>query len=393
MCLSSAEEDKKVDPKLKQAAMTHNKMGGVVVQNLGLEGKNMIFSPFSLGTALGMLLIGAKGKTEKQMLDSLFQVEATETISQNYKAMTEPLIDLMKLKSVTINSVNRIYTDNKFELAPDYLAKTKKYYHAQPRNVDFATKPEEARTEINKAVANLTKNMIKELMAAGSVTSATKLVLVNAIYFKGDWKYKFSEKRTKEMDFTKEDKSKVKVPMMYQTEDYRYAKLKDIGAVALQMPYEGDLADMIFILPDEGKDLATIEKKIFEMDLTEMFSKPARKCNVWLPKFQMAVSLNLNEPLTKMGVSSMFGDSADFSGISKAKGLKVSQVVQKCVIRVDEEGSEAAAATGVSMMMRSAPRPPFKFKADRPFIYLLAGRSSGMILFSGRLMDPSGARL
>ena len=119
------------------------------------------------------------------MLDSLFQVEATETISQNYKAMTAPLIDLMKLKSVTINSVNRIYTDNKFELAPDYLAKTKKYYHAQPRNVDFATKPEEARTEINKAVANLTKNMIKELMAAGSVTSATKLVLVNAIYFKG----------------------------------------------------------------------------------------------------------------------------------------------------------------------------------------------------------------
>merc|ERR1711962_139806 len=158
------------------------------------------------------------------------------------------------------------------------------------------------------------------------------------------------------MDFILENKSTVKVPMMHQSAKYRYTKLKEIGATALQMPYKGETMDMVFVLPDEGKELATVEKKIFDVDLNEKFGETnPRKVKVWLPKYKMAVTLDLNGPLSKMGVGDMFGDKADFSGVSKTKGLQVSQVLQKCIIKVDEEGSEAAAATAIGMMMRSAP--------------------------------------
>merc|ERR1712098_1964 len=212
------------------------------------------------------------------------------------------------------------------------------------------------------------------------------------IYFKGDWAVKFDPNATTEKDFHLSDgESTKKVQMMRQTEEFQWAELKDLEASMLELPYKGDRVVMQILLPNAVQGLSTMEDRLRTTDLEQLFrdAERERKIAVELPKFKLEKSITLNNHLQELGMKDMFDSSkADFSRIDGTKQLYVSTVLQKAFIEVNEEGSEAAAATGAVMMMRSMPMPPVEFKADHPFLFFLRDKLTGMLLFQGRVQDP-----
>jgi serpin B len=246
---------------------------------------------------------------------------------------------------------------------------------------------------INDWVETVTREKIMDLIKPDMLNANTRLVLVNAIYFKGDWQKKFDPKFTSQEDFHLRDGSTKKVPMMQQTIDKaQFAILDSLGATMVELPYKGDRIVMQVLLPEAG-GLPQLEEKLRTAgDLLELWddAKGTEKVKVTLPKFKLEQTIPLTKHLQALGMSDMFDyRKADFSAIDGTRGLYVSTVIQKAFIEVNEEGSEAAAATGAVMMMRSMPSPPEAFRADRPFLFFLRDKLTGMLLFQGRVEDPS----
>lgn len=262
---------------------------------------------------------------------------------------------------------------------------------------------------INDWVEKITQSKIKDLIKPDMLNSLTRLVLVNAIYFKGDWASKFDIKKTADevglfhihniqlnqhilQDFHLDDGSTKKVPMMRQTKKFEFAILDELSASMLELPYTGDRLSLQLVLPRRGNNLAALEQKLRTADLQQLFdsNRGEEKVAVTLPRFKLEQTISLTDQLQQLGMTDMFvGGKADFSAIDGSRNLYVSEVVQKAFIEVNEEGSEAAAATGAVMMMRSMPMPPEEFRADRPFLFFLRDKLTGMLLFQGRVADPS----
>ena len=239
------------------------------------------------------------------------------------------------------------------------------------------------------------------------LNALTRLVLVNAIYFKGDWASKFDAKKTTNevgsilnfqsyeyllQDFHLDDGTTKKVPMMRQTKKFQFAILNELSASMLELPYTGDRLSLQLVLPRQGNNLAALEQKLRTADLQQLFdsNREEEKVAVSMPRFKLEQTIPLKDQLNNLGMTDMFvADKADFSAIDGSRNLYVSEVVQKAFIEVNEEGSEAAAATGAVMMMRSMPMPPEEFRADRPFLFFLRDKLTGMLLFQGRVADPS----
>merc|ERR1712241_1573220 len=225
--------------------------------------------------------------------------------------------------------------------------------------LDFS-KSQEASNTINQWVEEQTKEKIKDLIKPDMLNALTRLVLVNAIYFKGEWKSKFDAKKTVDEDFHLDDGSTKKVPMMRQKEKFEFAILDDLGASMLELPYNGDRLSLQLVLPRKGNNLAALEQKLRTVDLQQLFdsNRGEEKVAVTLPEFKLEQTIPLTDQLQKLGMKDMFvGGKADFSAIDGSRNLYVSEVVQKAFIEVNEEGSEAAAATAGIMMMRSMPMP------------------------------------
>jgi len=376
--------DSSLSPELKAGSEMNSRVAANLIKNSDLKG-NGAWSPFSLGRAMGMLLLGAKGRTKDQ-IETLYEPQKGESISKNYKAMGDHMKSYNHSREVIIKGSNGIYTDSQFKLLPDYKKAVKEDYGVEPQSIDFSGDPEGAKAVINANVANKTGGMIKEMFE--SVASSTKAILVSVIFFKGVWKEEFEVRRTKEMDFQVDKDTKVKVQMMHQKTKFRHLRLED--AAVLELPFVGEEMSMIFILPNKTEDLESVEKKVYEMDFAKLFNGSGKvTVKVWIPKFEISHTMSMKEPLTKMGITDVFTEKADLSGFSADKGLFVSQIVQKCVVKVDEKGTKAAVATGLTLMMRSAPPKPVEFKADRPFIYAVVTKATGFILFSGRLVNPT----
>ncbi|XP_036934238.1 leukocyte elastase inhibitor-like [Acanthopagrus latus] len=356
---------------------------------------NVFYSPFSISSALAMVMMGARGNTATQMSECLKLQNSQLDVHDKFAKL---LSDLNKANTpYALCVANRLYGEQSYMFVKDFLAETKKHYSAELESVDFITNAEEARVNINSWVEKQTQDKIKNLLAEGVVDNATKMVLVNAIYFKGTWDKQFKEEKTYDAQFNLNKNDTKPVKMMRQKSRYRLLKIDDpdINCKILEMPYKGNDLSMLILLPNEIEDDTTGLEKLEKALTYEKFNEwtnPAMMTNdeveVSLPRFKMEEKYDLNDVLISMGMKDAFNvGMSDFSGMSPANDLFLSKVVHKAFVEVNERGTEAAAATGIVCTLQCFRITP-TFKADHPFLFFIRHNDSKSILFAGRFCSP-----
>jgi len=355
---------------------------------------NIFFSPFSISTALAMTYEGARTDTEKQIAETLhFQQRSVahkafnkldlSLAEQSKQSKTEN-----KKGGFKLEIANSIWAQKDFKWLPAFLDVLKINYGAGIFTADFIRETEKYRLKINKWVEEKTHDKIKDLLQPGVLNDMTRMVLVNAIYFYGQWLLEFDKENTHDGDFTLFDNSRIKVPFMHQTEEYFYSENELFQS--LEMRYKDcDLA-MLVLLPKIEK-FSELESKLDNALLKEAIDKlESREVILTFPKVKMDAQFELASILASMGMPDAFTEQADFSGMDGARDLFISHVIHKAFVAIDERGTEAAAATAVLMELTAAPAPtePVEFKADHPFIFLIRDKQTGSILFLGRILDP-----
>lgn len=352
---------------------------------------NIFISPISISSALAMIFLGTRGTTAAQMSKTL-HFDAVEDIHSRFQSLNA---DINKHGAPYILKLaNRLYGEKTYNFLPEFLASTQKMYGAELASVDFQRASEDARKVINEWVKGQTEGKIPELLAAGVVDDMTKLVLVNAIYFKGNWQKKFSEKATTNVPFRLNKKDTKTVKMMYQKEKFPYGYIEDLKCHILELPYQGKELSMVILLPEDIEDESTGLKKIEEqltLEKLHEWTKPENlhsiEVNVHLPKFKLEESYNLNSHLARLGAEDLFNSKADLSGMSGTRDLFISKIIHKSFVEVNEEGTEAAAATaGIAVFCALTFEE--NFVADHPFIFFIRHNPSTNILFLGRFSSP-----
>jgi serpin B len=355
-----------------------------VKQNEG-EDKNLFFSPLSISAALAMTYAGARGETEKQMAQSLHFSLPQQKLHSAFSGL---LSDLESTTDYELALANRLWGQKDFDFSGDFQKLTETRYQGGFQLADFASDPEACRKAINLWVEEKTKRKIRDLLLFGDIKTLTRLVLTNAIYFKGRWAATFDPKKTSATPFTLQDgKTTVVAPMMTQTDRFHYAE--DSLLQALELPYSGQRLSMLVLLPQKGVRLSQVEKALTSDNLTRWRSAMTpEEVQVYLPKFKTTLRFLLNQPLKALGIHDAFDEfKANFSGMTGRSNLFISKAIHKAFVDVNEEGTEAAAATAVVMDTKSL-RRGFVFRANRPFVFMILDKKSGTILFLGRIMNP-----
>jgi serpin B len=359
---------------------------------------NLFCSPFSISSALAMTYAGARGETAEQMADALHFTTGQDQLHPAFKEFLSQLAGGSK----AVNSkaqppyqlaiANRLWSARGHAFLDPFLRTTREQYGAELEQLDFS-KSDAARGRINAWVEKQTQGKIKDLIAPRVLNDSTRLVLTNAIYFKGDWDHPFEKSSTKDEAFHVSDSKEVTAPLMRQHRDFGYAETKDLQI--LEMPYEGGDLSMLVLLPRPGTSLdsataaAMESSKSLQQQLAKVRSK---EVIVHLPRFTMTSQFNLAETLAAKGMKNAFDTSrADFSGMSSEERLMISAVIHKAFVEVNEKGTEAAAATAIELAPASAAveEEPIVFRADRPFAFLIRHLPTGAILFMGRVLDPT----
>lgn len=350
---------------------------------------NLTISPASISMALGMTWAGARGETARAMGNALHLADVdtdTKSMASQLAAWNDPDRTAFELRVV-----DRLFGEKTVTFDPAYLQLVRDRFGAPLEPVDFKTAFEPARKRINDWVEEQTKDRIVDLLPQGSIDADTTLVLTNAVYFKGEWEHAFTTDATYAAEFHVDGSRAVQVPTMHRTGPISYHG--DAQLQAIELPYTGGELAMVVILPRAKDGLAALEQSLDETSLGDVLAKlRTQEVALALPKLklEMSESLTLRKPLEQLGMGPAFRDDADFTGISKEIPVKISDVAHKTFVIVDEEGTEAAAATGVVMTTAtSVAPPPEAFTADRPFVYLIRDVKSGAILFLGRVTDPS----
>jgi serine protease inhibitor len=386
-----APDAKPVEPSARdQEGAPGNALTLAMLHGLKNEKGNYFFSATSLRGALGMTALGAKGGTLDEMSRALAIDPDPARNAAAAKAESAGWKSAAGKAELTI--ANRLWVDKTFALDKTFLAGAESGYGAGAAPVDFAKSPEPARAAINQWVEGATKGKIKDLLPGGSVTPVTRLVLTNAIYFKGSWADAFPKGATKDEAFHAEGRD-LNAPTMHREGQMAYA---DTGrAKVVQLPYrDSDLA-MLVVLPQRDDKLASLEADISRPDL-ETFTKSlsSHKVNLALPKFTFSWGRSVKSDLMALGMTSAFNDKADFTGIApstKDNSLYITDVFHKAFVLVDETGTEAAAATGVVMAPKAAILGEvIQMKVDRPFLFLVRNTKTGDVLFAGRVANPKG---
>ena len=352
---------------------------------------NLFYSPYSISTALGMTYAGAVGDTEKQMGSAL---HFTLPQGQLHPAFNQLALDLASRgpnaqgtngKSFALNIANALWGQQDFTIQSAFLKILAQNYGTGMNLLDFKNSPEPSRVTINNWVSDQTNNRIKDLLPQGSITPATRFVLTNAIYFDAAWQNPFAKESTSNGNFNLLNSSTVSVPMMNHEGSYSY--VKGSGYQAVELPYSGNEVAMDIIVPDAGQ-FNTFESGMTADSISGIIGSLKSSFMVLaLPKFQFDSSFSLKQALSALGMPVAFTDKADFSGITGQPNLIISDVVHKAFVAVDEEGTEAAAATGVIMV--GAAMPANSLTVDRPFVFLIRDIQTGAILFIGRVLNPA----
>ena len=364
-------------------------------QTLRSEPGNLFFSPYSISEALAMTYAGARGDTEKQMTAALQFNLAQARLHPAFNQLDL----LLKQRGqgakgkddqpFRLHVVNAIWGQAGFPFLPAYLDTLALNYGAGMRTVDFVKQTEAARLAINRWVSEQTEERINDLIPPGSLNELTRLVLTNAIYFNAAWEYQFDKDDTADAPFYRLDGSQVTVPTMNQTEWFGYAAGN--GYRAVELPYDGRELSMVILLPDDGQ-YAAFEKSISADAVKDIINGLTNKrVELSMPKFQYDSSFGLKSALTSLGMGDAFTAEADFSGMDGRKDLLIQDVLHKAFVSVDENGTEAAAATAVIVGLTSMPPEAITLKLDHPFIYLIRDIATGQVLFVGRVLDPSAS--
>ncbi len=349
---------------------------------------NQILSPFNIATALSMALAGARGQTAQQMRSVLGFPSGSSMDS----ALSGVLAELNKNGNSggnELHTANALWVQQSFAIEPAFEKTLSQNYQAPPTLLNFVGNPEGARSQINRWTEEQTKDKIKNLLPAGSVDARTRLVLTSAIYFYGKWELPFVTSRTQPAPFTLPAGGTVQTNFMNQTAHFGYAETP-VGQV-LEMRYAGTGIAFDVVLPKTAAGLPGVEKLLSTDNLNGWLANlVSRNVDVSLPKFRIESEFSLAQALSAMGMPDAFTNTADFSGISSKQGLAIGQVVHKAFVDVSENGTEAAAATGMTMHATAMMRPeqPVVFRADHPFLFLIRDTRSQLVLFIGRLTDP-----
>ena len=345
--------------------------------------ENLFISPYSIFVALAMTYEGARNDTAEEMKNVLHFPQNDETMLCSFGKIYNLL---NQHKEYTLSTANALWTQKNYPFLSKYLNFIENYYMGKATDVDFAN-AEMAAQQINQWVEEHTNGKIKDLLSGSDIHPLTKMILTNAIYFKGDWLYQFNREHTSELDFEISPGNTVKVPMMSLSEGgFNYTETNDVQI--LELPYKGEELSMIIILPKEN-NLAAVEQMI---DRETLYSWQASfsqtTVDVSLPKFKLETEYRLREYLVDMGMKIPFTMDADFSGMTGYQELFIEKVLHKAYIEVNEEGTEAAGATSVHMVLKSSPQGVV-FNADHPFLFLIQQKETGTILFMGKIFDPS----
>ncbi|XP_012659713.1 serpin B6 [Otolemur garnettii] len=355
--------------------------------------KNVFFSPMSIFSALAMVSMGAKGNTATQIAQalSLNKIKGGEG-EDVHQALQSLLSEVNKTdKQYLLRMANRLFGEKTCDFLSGFKDSCHKFYQAELEELDFRNASEESRKYVNAWVEKKTEGKITELLTPGLVNSLTNLILVNAIYFKGNWEKQFNKQHTKERPFKVSKNEKKPVQMMFKKATFKITYIGEIFTQILALPYVGKELNMVIMLPDENTDLKTVEKEItYEkfMEWTRPDMMDEEEVEVFLPRFKLEENYDMETVLCSLGMTDAFDQSrADFSGMSSQRNLFLSKVVHKSFVEVNEEGTEAAAATAAIMMMRCARITP-QFRADRPFLFFIQNVRTRQMLFCGRFSSP-----
>ena len=384
---------------IRSVAASNRHFALKLYRQLKEEEGNLFLSPYSISTALSMTYGGASGETATEMAKALDFNLPQERLHVAFAELDSGLNAVGVKGGVELSTANALWPHQDYPFRKDFLDLIAESYRSSGQSLDYG-KPETARGMINGWVEKQTRDKIKDLIPAGTIDSLTRMVLTNAIYFKGSWASAFKQKATRETPFKVTLQKSVAVPMMFQKGQFGY--YQDTDVQVLEMPYKGKQVSMFVLLPNQGntgfrrpakplekkRTLADLEAMLSPQKLSEWMDKvrPA-KVDTWLPKFKMTSTFSLGEPLRALGMKKAFAD-ADFSGMDGSKRLYLSAVLHKAFVEVNEEGTEAAAATAAIVGFRSARPMGPRFRADHPFLYLICDKSNGNILFLGRYVTP-----
>jgi serpin B len=345
---------------------------------------NLFFSPHSISSAFAMLYAGAEGDTEAQMREALeFRLEEP-SLHRAFNALDLTLASRER-DEVALRIVNRNFVQRGYPVLPTYLDVLAENYGAEFFGLDIAQNSEGARNTINKWVSINTNERIPELFPEGSIHPSTRMVLTNAVYFNAAWHHSFNPRDTNDAPFTRRDGSSVTVPLMYQQEDLNYAE--GAGWKAVELPYAGEELALVAILPES---LESFEGSLDAASLKAILdSLHEEDTEVWLPRLSYGSKFSLIEMLQNLGMVDAFSaGAADLSGIDGTRDLYVQAALHAANIDVNEEGTEAAGATGIGIGITSVPVTQ-QIRLDRPFVFLILDRATRAILFLGRVVDPT----
>jgi len=347
------------------------------------EKGNIFYSPYSIFSVFAMTFEGANGQTAEE-IKSVFHFPEYHTLRPNFARIYNDINEASD--AYELRTGNALWVQQSYLLLENYTSKVERYYGGKAANLDFANETEKSRQTINNFIEEQTDNKIEELIPQRMLNPVTRLVLTNAIYFKGTWKWEFDPKNTREMEFYVTPTNAVKVPMMYMKPGKARFNYTDLGDLQiLELPYKGDKISMLIILPN---NISEVEHSLTLGKLEEWKNqmRETKFSAIYLPKFEFSTKYFMKDTLSAMGMSTVFSDEADFSRMTgKKSDLFINLVIHQAYVKVDEEGTEAAAATAVGVVEGV----PDIFKADHPFIFIIQQKDTGNILFLGRVMDPT----
>jgi serpin B len=350
---------------------------------------NVFFSPLGLSTGLGMVHAGARGHTESELARAAHFTLPQAELHPAFGVLTERLANLQRGSRLTLHSANALWAQQGHRWLTPFLDAVHKDYRAQAEEVDFKAAPGEAATRINGWIERSTRGKIPAMVSAQDFNSLTKLVLANAVYFKGNWKYQFERGNTREGRFHVSEDRTVPASFMAQRNEFRAAAIQEPAVTLLELPYYGGDLAMVILLPAMVDGLPKLEAALTVEDLGRWLERldgtAPHKIVVRLPRFTTRQKVDLAPILHALGAPSVFGGGADLSGMDGTTNLFLSAALQETFVEVNEEGTEAAAVT--LFVARSKSRTD-SFNADHPFLFLIRDRASGTILFLGRLAEP-----